>query len=154
MSDNKENFNHSSKIIVLKLDNILKKDCYHLTKIVATQIQRHGYASVSKFFKNLPQSELDILLDKIISVSSNVSDEIKSKRYSDVVLLSMTLALAEGKSVIEPEEIDELVHKTILFSSLTNLDRQGKIKANYDLFSFIDKTDAPIFKFVNKETDS
>lgn len=154
MSDSKENHDHSSKVIVLKLDNILEKDCYYLTKIVATQIQRRDYASVSKFFKNLPQSELDILLDKIILVGSDVSDEIKAKRYSDVALLSMTLALAEGKSIIEPEEVSELVHKTILFSNVTNLDRQGKIKANYDSFSFTDKTDAPIFLLVNKENDS
>jgi hypothetical protein len=137
--------------MMVKLEQVLNKDCYYLTKVVATQLQRHGYASVSKFFKNLPQSDLDILMDKIVLMTNqDLTADARSRRHADIMLLAMTLALAEGKVECSFPEIAELMRRLILLSCLTDLDRRGQGKANYELFSLTDNCDEAIFETVPK----
>lgn len=153
MSTIKEEPEDKRAAMMVKLDQVLDKDCYYLTKVVATQLQRHGYASVSKFFKNLPQSDLDILLDKITMMQHDeVPSEAKSRRHADIMLLAMTLALAEGKADCTFDEVAELMRRMILLSCLTDLDRRGKGKANYELFSLTDNCDESIFELIKGNT--
>ena len=153
MNNTEENAEDRPGAMMVKLDQVLDKDCYYLVKVVATQLQRHGYASVTKFFKNLPQSDLDILLDKITLMAHNdVPSEAKSRRHADVMLLAMTLALAEGKVDCTFDEVAELMRRLVLLTCLTDLDRQGKGKANYDLFSLTDHCDEAIFELHKGKT--
>jgi hypothetical protein len=153
MSAIKEEPEGKREAMMVKLAQVLDKDCYYLTKVVATQLQRHGYASITKFFKNLPQSDLDILLDKITLMAHNdVPSDAKSRRHADVMVLAMTLALAEGKVDCTFDEVAELMRRLVLLTCLTDLDRQGKGKANYDLFSLTDHCDETIFELHKGKT--
>ena len=132
---------HDPRFFNLQLDVVLQKDCWNLCKVVTRQLKQSGYASVPMFFQNLPQCELDIILDKaffIKSMEANANEPEVVRRRADLALLGMLLASSEGQCQFSAEDVTVLIGKLILFGTLTDMHRKGLIDAIFTKFTMTD----------------
>lgn len=133
------------------LDMIIAMPCFYLAKVVAMKIKESGYASVGLFFRNVPQSDLETILDKFAQIENNKlpKDDMLS-RYTDLTLLAMLLGYGEGKTESTTEELEKMLQNMRRLAVVTLFDRKGKAVANYDKFSLIEPWDSKtIFTEVN-----
>jgi len=100
------------------------------TRLLAAQLRGNPMMLVSKFYKELSDTELEELRE--LSESSN-SDDVT---LSEIMLLTLLLTSAEGTSALTEEELIGHMNITRIFISTAYLHRQGLVTANFDAFSY------------------
>lgn len=99
-----------------------------MVRLLAADLMANPYMTLGSYFQTAKDTDLELILE--------ASEDEEDERLSDILLMSMMLAKAEG---VESEDFDD-VHKHlnafITLAAVTSLDRKDLIDANYDNMSF------------------
>jgi hypothetical protein len=136
----------------VNLQAVISKDTFFVTKQLAKTIVNTGYLSTGKFFKDIPNSDLDCILDKIqITTDFALDLDTRISRKSDLILLALVIAFGEGQPEIDNEKIPELMSRVMLLSYLTKFHRDNTGIAFFENFALTDSDNKVIFRPNSKE---
>lgn len=130
----------------VKIDEVIKRDCFYIAKKVAVVIKEKTYYTPLEFFKNISQSDLDVIIDKLFAIRAVNDAEGKLRRQSDIVLLAMLLHIGEGKAdyVFEEDEVDNAYQRFSKMAVAWQLHlEQPELIVHFSNFSF--ESDLPLF---------
>lgn len=121
-----------------------------ITRLLARQIMEVRYLSVGDYFQNLPDADLEAIID-MIEVDSEFEDGDLSPTARDIIMLTLMLSQAEGGAT---GDLDDLVLKVKAFkvlAVLTHLARNGMAEPNYENFSI--QADAAMLPIASRIQD-
>lgn len=130
----------------VRIDEVIKRDCFYIAKRVAAVIKEKTYYTPLEFFKNISQSDLDVIIDKLFAIRVLTDVESRSRRQSDIVLLAMLLHIGEGKAdyVFSEEEVDVAYRRFTQMAVAWQLHlEQPELVVHLSNFSF--ESDLPLF---------
>ena len=104
---------------------IINSDFSAVTKLLAMELMKNPYKTVGEFFKNISDSDLDVLLNKIDD------DDME-----EILLLTELLARAEGVGAEDIEGITRNVNVMTMLIAGESLARRGIVKAFHENMSF------------------
>lgn len=102
------------------------------TRLLATTLMDNPYLKVADFFQNLPDEELQLLLD----ISETLSDEEGDPRTEELLLMAEMLALGEGLEGPTMDVSLKRLQQFSIFIALESLQRKGLVKLHYEHMSF------------------
>lgn len=144
--------NMDFKDFTVNIHNVAtNKEFSSVTRLLATDLMRNPYLSVGDFFKNLSDSDLQILSDIADTVFTHFSDEESqadnkaNNNINECVMLTMLLSGAEGlDSIPDIDIIRKRVSQLIMFVSCESLHRKGLVKLHHHNLSFGEDSDDKI----------
>jgi len=115
--------------VEINYENILKtKDLLPMVRLLAADLMANPYMTLGSYFQTAKDTDLELILE--------ASEDEEDERLSDILLMSMMLAKAEG---VESEDFDDVykhLNAFITLAAVASLDRKDLIDANYDNMSF------------------
>ena len=113
------------------------KECLRLTRILAADLMNNPYLTVGMFLKNLPQDDLNILIE-IVEANFNLDpeEEVEDPRLADIVLIAEMLSRAEGIISKNDEELHTTVNHFMVMITMESLHRKGLVKLYHENMSF------------------
>lgn len=108
-----------------------------VTRLLASEMLRNPYLTVSDFFRNLNEDDLEELM--------YVSEHDEDDRYGNLILLTEMLTSAEGITIDEEDEdlyMENMTSRMRMFMSflaLESLSRKGLIRLFRENMSFGDE---------------
>ena len=127
--------------MLLDLDRILKSEFPHrIVKRAGLKLRSEQYFMPSKFFRQLTDHDSEILGEWASVVSDiDLDDNEKADEYSQLILLSQILAMAEGVYIESDEGNYQAIKRAVIMCIANNLHRKGLVKCYYDNLTFGDE---------------
>lgn len=113
----------------INYENILKtKDILPMVRLLAADLMANPYMTLGSYFQTAKDTDLELILE--------ASEDEEDERLSDILLMSMMLAKAEGVETDDFDDVHNHLNIFITLAAVTSLDRKDLIDANYDVMSF------------------
>lgn len=107
-----------------------------VTRLLASKLIKKPYMSVGSFFKDISDTDLQLLLDISDTLGDDVEEEDQHPNSSDILLIAEMLARAEGVHASNINETTSNMKAFVGFLCIESLARKGLVRAFRDRFSF------------------
>lgn len=130
-----DNFDEDYESFELNYDKIIQStEFLAVTRLLAAQLKETPYRKVGDFFKNLSDSDLELLTEICEEYHDNKDED--TAHFEEMLLIAEMLAAAEG---VNDRTLDDVMGRTtqmMVFVTLETLSRKKLIKLHHDNMSF------------------
>jgi hypothetical protein len=112
------------------------KEYSALVRLLAHNIKQNSYMSLGDFFKNIPDPDLEYMMDIIESVADEESEfDENDTALDELIIMTMMLNKAEGGEDMDMEETHKKINALSVLAVTTSLARRGLVDVYYENFS-------------------
>jgi len=128
--------NNPQPFYAVNLDAVIKEDIPSFIKDLAKQSKEKGYISVPGFFRNLPTSDLNMLMQYFQDLVDSGFEDYESGKI--VLLVTLILLTGEGLDFNQEDytALSVMMSCTGIFATVESLKRKGLVEVDYTAFTY------------------
>jgi SNF family Na+-dependent transporter len=123
--------------MVLNIDKCIQdKTRPAIVRQMFADIQLYGYLNIGKFFEEMADADLQVLMDMAERLTDATEEEmIQSRDAETMMLFGIGLAVADGLTISD-EQGASAFNLAVMFITLESLSRKGLIRAHRENWTF------------------